>query len=41
LLLGGIPAIYLGSMIGKRLPDHILRPLIAIILLLMGIKLVF
>jgi len=41
LLLGGIPAIYLGSMIGKKLPDHVLRPLISIILLLLGIKLVF
>jgi len=41
LLLGGIPAIYLGSMVGKKLPDHVLRPLISIILLLMGIKLIF
>ena len=39
LLAGGVPAIYLGSMAGKRLPDHILRPVIAVILLLMGIKL--
>jgi len=39
LLLGGVPAIYLGSHIGKRLPDHVLRPLIAVILLFMGIEL--
>ena len=39
LLIGGVPAIYIGSHIGKRLPDHILRPFIALILLLMGIKL--
>jgi uncharacterized membrane protein YfcA len=39
LLCGGIPAIYIGSHIGKRLPDHILRPFIALILLTMGIKL--
>jgi len=39
LLFGGIPAIYLGSMIGKKLPDSILRPLIALLLLGMGIKL--
>lgn len=39
LLLGGIPSIYLGSVIGKHLPDHLLRPFIAIILLVMGIKL--
>ncbi len=41
LLLGGIPAIYLGSLIGKNLPDNILRPLIALLLLGMGIKLMF
>ncbi len=39
LLVGGIPSIYIGSYIGKKLPDHILRPLIATLLLLMGIKL--
>ncbi len=39
LLMGGLPAIYLGSIIGKNLPDRILRPLISIFLLLMGIKL--
>lgn len=41
LLFGGIPAIYLGSLIGKKLPDKVLRPLIAILLLCMGIKLMF
>ncbi len=40
LLIGGVPAIYLGSLIGKKLPDNILRPLIALLLLAMGIKLV-
>ena len=40
LLAGGIPAIYLGSLIGKNLPDRVLRPLIAILLLAMGIKLI-
>ncbi|WP_051906770.1 sulfite exporter TauE/SafE family protein [Methylomarinum vadi] len=39
LLAGGLPAIYLGSLLGKKLPDRILRPLIAALLLLMGIKL--
>lgn len=39
LLAGGLPAIYLGSIIGKKLPDRILRPLISILLLLMGVKL--
>ena len=40
LLAGGIPAIYLGSLIGKKLPDKVLRPLIALLLLAMGIKLI-
>lgn len=39
LLIGGIPAIYLGSIFGKKLPDKVLRPLIALILLSMGVKL--
>ena len=40
LLTGGVPAIYLGSLIGKKLPDKVLRPLIALLLLAMGIKLI-
>jgi len=40
LLAGGVPAIYLGSLIGKKLPDKVLRPLIALLLLAMGIKLI-
>lgn len=39
LLVGGMPAIYVGSFIGKKLPDKILRPFIALLLLAMGIKL--
>ncbi len=39
LLIGGVPAIYVGSLIGKKLPDRILRPFIALLLLAMGIKL--
>lgn len=40
LLAGGVPAIYIGSIIGKKLPDKVLRPLIALLLLAMGIKLI-
>lgn len=40
LLAGGIPAVYLGSVIGKKLPDDVLRPLITLVLLAMGIKLI-
>ncbi|MGR9044988.1 MAG: sulfite exporter TauE/SafE family protein [Gammaproteobacteria bacterium] len=39
LLLGGVPAIYLGSLLGKKLPDRIMRPLVAVILFAMGIRL--
>ncbi|KAF3983824.1 MAG: sulfite exporter TauE/SafE family protein [Methylococcales symbiont of Hymedesmia sp. n. MRB-2018] len=41
LLAGGVPAIYLGSIIGKKLHDRVLRPLIALLLLVMGIKIIF
>jgi uncharacterized protein len=39
LLTGGIPAIYIGSFVGRKLPDTLLRPLIALLLFAMGIKL--
>jgi len=41
LLVGGIPAVYAGSFFGKKLSDKVLRPMIAIILFLMGLKLAF
>ena len=40
LLLGSLPGIYLGSQVGGRIPDHILRPLVACMLLLVGGRLV-
>ncbi len=40
LLTGGVPAIYLGSFLGKKLPDTVLRPLIAMLLLAMGVRLI-
>lgn len=39
LLIGGIPAIYLGSLIGQYIPDNWLRTAIAILLFAMGVKL--
>lgn len=41
LLIGGIPSIYLGSLIGKNMPDKILRPMIGAILLLLGLALLY
>lgn len=38
LLIGGIPAIYLGSLLGRTLPDHMLRPVMATILMTLGVK---
>lgn len=38
LLVGGLPAIYCGSLIGKHLPDKVLRPLVATILLGLGVR---
>jgi uncharacterized protein len=41
LLIGGLPSIYLGSLIGKNMPDKILRPLIGTILLGLGVTLLY
>jgi len=38
LLLGGLPAIYAGSLLGKHIPDKLLRPLVALILLTLGVR---
>lgn len=39
LLLGSLPGIYLGSHIGVKIPDRILRPILASMLMLIGGKL--
>lgn len=36
LLLGSLPGIYLGTRLGSRLPDGVLRPIISVLLLLIG-----
>ncbi|MBF8268583.1 MAG: putative rane transporter protein [Gammaproteobacteria bacterium] len=38
LVIGSLPGIYLGSHMGKLLPDRIIRPLLACLLLLIGIR---
>ena len=40
LVIGSLPGIYLGSHIGKFLPDRLIRPLLACLLLLIGIRMV-
>jgi hypothetical protein len=41
LLLGSLPGIYLGSHTGTNLPDHVVRPILAGMLLLIGVRMVF
>lgn len=41
LLIGSIPGIIIGSRLAPRLPDKVLRPLLAVILTLVGVKLVW
>lgn len=41
LLLGSLPGIYLGSHLADRVHDHYLRPLLAIMLFFVGLRLVF
>ena len=41
LLLGSIPGIYLGTRLGSRLPDGLLRPIISVLLLVIGASMLF
>lgn len=41
LLLGSLPGIYIGSHLSAKVPDKVLRPLLAIMLLIIGLKMVF
>jgi len=41
LLIGSLPAIHLGTAISNRLPSHVLQPILASILMILGIKFVF
>ena len=41
LLLGSLPGIYLGSHIGGRIPERILRPVLATILVIIGGRLIW
>ena len=41
LLLGSLPGIYIGSHLASRLPEHIVRPALAGMLLLIGVRLAF
>jgi len=38
LILGSLPGIFIGSKLGVKIPDHIMRPLLAVILFSVGVK---
>lgn len=41
LLLGSLPGIYIGSHLSAKVPENVLRPLLATMLLIIGLKMVF
>lgn len=41
LLTGSLPAIYIGTKVGSKIPENILQPILASVLLLLGFKFAF
>lgn len=41
LLAGSLPGIYIGSHLSAKVPEKVLRPLLAVMLLIIGLKMVF
>jgi uncharacterized membrane protein YfcA len=41
LLLGSLPGIYIGSHLSARIPERVLRPVLATMLLIIGLKMLF
>lgn len=41
LLLGSLPGIYIGSHLSAKVPEKVLRPILAVMLLLIGLRMVF
>ncbi|ROO28650.1 sulfite exporter TauE/SafE family protein [Salinisphaera orenii] len=41
LMLGSLPGIYLGTRLGSRLPDGLLRPIISVLLLVVAVSMLF
>jgi uncharacterized membrane protein YfcA len=39
LLIGSIPGVVIGSLLSTRSPDRVLRPLLAVVLIISGYKL--
>jgi uncharacterized membrane protein YfcA len=40
LLIGSLPGVVIGSLLSTRSPDHVLRPVLAVVLLISGYKLI-
>ncbi|MCK5887861.1 sulfite exporter TauE/SafE family protein [Alcanivorax jadensis] len=38
LLMGSLPAIYIGTHVGQRIPNHIMHPVLVTVLLALGVK---
>lgn len=38
LIMGSLPGIYIGSRLGVKIPEHVMRPLLAVLLLGVGVK---
>lgn len=38
LLVGAVPGVYLGARVSSRAPDHIIRPILAVVLVVSGLK---
>ena len=41
LLVGSLPAIYVGANISRRIPNNVLQPILASILMILGVKFFF
>jgi uncharacterized membrane protein YfcA len=41
LLIGSLPGIYIGSHLSAKVPEKVLRPILAVMLLIIGLKMVF
>ena len=41
LLIGSLPAIYVGTKVGTRMPDNLMQPILASMLMILGVKYAF
>jgi len=41
LLLGSLPGIWVGSHVSAKIPERVLRPILATMLLIIGLKMAF